>query len=427
MRNKTTILKVLVLLLVTSSLVTCSKGPSCLEESSGATPRMLGMVPMDRAAAAAASGCPTGVGPSSCSTTQTPTATLYAMNSTGTFLPFDISSTTAPLVQICNTVAGTLGVLAVAQPVGIPPFLYVLNASGNTGTIGAFSIAGGSSATLTAVTGQPFPISADNFTTGVRIKTDPLGEFVFVTNQVTGKIHVFQIDLVNQATLGALTEVLGSPFSVPNASWIALDPSDSFAYVTDPVLGQIDIYDFNTPTTGALTLAPIAPNPMPITSPGDFPNFAHSAATTLGIELLYTANASSVTAYDINADASLTLIATYTDAATDNIQPVGIAIDGAMTDLYVRSANQNGILGYLISSTGSLSLVGTGPLLTGLNTNIHDITIFNETLYVQEGNGVGFGGTINPFAINTSTGVITPIPQTTTFTVASNIVTANTQ
>ncbi|HXZ10900.1 MAG TPA: beta-propeller fold lactonase family protein [Candidatus Sulfotelmatobacter sp.] len=414
----------LLILLVGISLVNCSGGINCTFEGADRPARQ---------AASALAACPTGGGGSTpaCSSTQTPSLALFSMNSTGTFLPFDISSSTPPLVAICNTVAGTPGLLAVAQSInGGPAFLYVLNASGSTGTIGAFAIAGDMSASLTAVSGQPFPISTDTFTTGLTIRTDPQGLFVFVTNEVTGKIHVFQIDPAN--TPGALTEVTGSPFSSPNVSSIAVDFSEQFLDATDPIDGQITIFTFDS-TSGSLTLAPIAPNPMPInTGSGDFPNFAHSAVTNptgIGFEILYTANASSVSGYNLNVDGSLTPMAgsPYEDAGAENIEPVGIAIDAGLTTLYVHSANNNGILAYtVVPATGVPTVAIGSPFLASQTVGNHDITIRGETLYVEQGTGIGLGGTIDPFSINTTTAALTALTGGSTTTVATNMVTANT-
>ena len=419
----------LLILLVGISLVNCSGGTNC---DFGGADRPV------RRADSALPPCPNGGGGggnNNCSTTQTPTDALFSMGATGTFLIFDISSSNPPLVQICNNVSGTLGGLAVSQPVGGgAAFIYVLDVNGATSTIGAYSIAGGSSAALTAVQGQPFGISSDTLTTNDTIRTDPNGDYVLVTNQVTGKIHVFLVDRVNAATLGALTEVAGSPFSSPNVSSIAVDFSGQFAYATDPVDGQITIYTITVPTPGVLALANINPNPMPITTgAGDFPNHAHSSVTNpggVGTELLYTANTSSVTAYSVNEGGSLTALAPpYEDANTDGLLPVRIAIDASSMALYVMSSNTKGLLAYQMSGTGQLTLVVGSPFLPG--TGVNDITIRGETLYVQEGAGGGFGGTIDPFAINTTNniGVITAIAQVAPapFTTSANIVTAITQ
>jgi len=409
----------LLILLVAVSLMNCSGGENC-DFGSADEPA--------RHAETTLAPCPTGTTGTgaTCSTTQTPIDTLFSMDSTGTFLEFDISSSTPPLVQICNSVASTLGLLAIAQPNTTAPFLYVLNSTGSPSKIDAFAIKGGKSAALTAVAGQPFSIAGTTSTTGLRIKTDPLGEFVFVTDPGKGQVHVFQIDLVNLPTLGALTEVAGSPFAVANASSIAVDLTDSFAYVTDPIDGQIFIFDFNTPTAGALTPAPIVPNPMQIVSAPDFPNFAHAAATSLSVEVLFTANTSSISGYTVNVDGSLTALAgsPYEDAGTLHISPVGIAVDPASEDLYVLSSNSGGILGYQMDTTGNLTLAAGSPFLA--NTAVHDITIRGETLYVEEGTASPFS--INPFAINTTSGGLTAIPQTTTpNNAATNIVTAITE
>jgi 6-phosphogluconolactonase (cycloisomerase 2 family) len=414
----------LLILVVGISLVNCSGGTNC--DFGGA----------DRPALRGASAlppCPNpgGGGGGACSTTQTPSAALFSMDSTGTFLIFDISSTNPPLVQICNAVAGTLGPITITQPIATAPFLYVLNAAGTTGKIGAFAIAGTKSAALTAVSGQPFSISADTFTTGVNITSDPSGNFVFVTNAVTGKIHVFKADLQNLPTLGALTEVAGSPFSVTHVSSIAVDISESFAYATDPVNGQITIFTIDS-GTGVLTLAPINPNPMQIGSATDFPNFVlTSFQSTSDHVFVYTANASSVSAYIINADGSLTALAPpYTDAATLGIKPIFLVADGAITtgpsDIFVMSSNTKGILGYQVTAgTGALTLAVGSPFLEG--TSVNDIAINGESMYVLEASGGGAGGTINPFSINTTTGGLTALTQTTTFTTSTNLATANTQ
>jgi DNA-binding beta-propeller fold protein YncE len=79
---------------------------------------------------------------------------------------------------------------------------------------------------LTAIVGSPFPAGSAPFSVAV----DPTGKFAYVANADFNSNNVSGYTI--NATTGALTAIAGSPF--PAGSFpvsVAVDPTGKFAYV----------------------------------------------------------------------------------------------------------------------------------------------------------------------------------------------------
>jgi 6-phosphogluconolactonase len=129
------------------------------------------------------------------------------------------------------------------------------------------------SGALTAISGSPFPTAgADS------IASDPAGRFLFVGNNTTGQIAVFQIN----ATKGVLTPAPNSPVTAFNLDFVhvlAVDGSGRFLYA-----GQgspfLPIYGFSIDqNTGALS--PIAGSPFALNVAGVRTDFSGKHAVGL--------------------------------------------------------------------------------------------------------------------------------------------------
>jgi 6-phosphogluconolactonase len=128
-------------------------------------------------------------------------------------------------------------------------FLYVPNANA---TLSAFAI-NHSNGALTQITGSPYTLPNNSINgTADSAVSDPKGQFLFVGSEGQGAIWVYQID----QTSGALTSVSGSPFTVPftflAADSLTVDASGQFLYA-----GQVDpnsgVMAFSIGSNGALT------------------------------------------------------------------------------------------------------------------------------------------------------------------------------
>jgi hypothetical protein len=139
---------------------------------------------------------------------------------------------------------------------------YVYVPMGNS-TVEGFSISRTTGA-LTAIPGSPFTVTGAVGTTD-GAWSDPQGRFLFVGSEGSGDIWVFQIN----ATTGALTETAGSPFTSANlsssvllssADIMTVDASGKFLYVgqLSPSSG-VAAFSIDQ-TTGALT--PILGSPF---------------------------------------------------------------------------------------------------------------------------------------------------------------------
>jgi 6-phosphogluconolactonase len=180
------------------------------------------------------------------------TALVYFMNGSSiqgagiggsTFAP--LTGYTAPTIS-----TGFADIMLVTKK-----YVYVPMGSS---TVEGFSI-DRKTGTLTAIPGSPFTATTSLGGTTDGAWTDPQGRFLFVGSEASGDIWVFQIN----PTTGALTETVGSPFTVLNhllsADIMTVDASGKFLYVgqLSPSSG-IEAFSIDQ-TTGALTEIPGSP------------------------------------------------------------------------------------------------------------------------------------------------------------------------
>jgi 6-phosphogluconolactonase len=178
---------------------------------------------------------------------------LYAVN----------SSSFADSISIFNVASdGTLALSGTPTPAGNGPNDAVIDPSGKYllvtnnfgGNVSVYSI-DVSSGALSEVAGSPFPANSNP----AEILITPSGKFVYVTNPGIGMVTAFTF------SNGVLTNVPGSPFlSVQGggAFGLAVDGSEKFLYVANPAAsnpqpfsstkGNVSGFNIN-PSSGALT------------------------------------------------------------------------------------------------------------------------------------------------------------------------------
>jgi DNA-binding beta-propeller fold protein YncE len=185
---------------------------------------------------------------------------LFATNeATGSISPFSIQSdgTLTPIactpVSNCQTEPGTFVYGIAANPLGSA--LYTASdASGNTGSVSAFSIGPGSLLTPVTCGGCSVPVSGGNSLFGMAV--DPNGRYVYVTNFTRGsssKPGVVQVFSIGSG--GVLSPVAcstgceTSDGSFPEA--VAVDPTGRYLYTADD--GDDSVSAFAIGSGGALT------------------------------------------------------------------------------------------------------------------------------------------------------------------------------
>jgi len=227
-------------------------------------------------------------------------------------------------------------------------FLYVVNSGADS--ISQFNIA--SDGTLTA-SGSATPTGSAPFQAVI----DPTGQYLLVTNTLSDNVSVFSID----SGTGALTPAPRSPvYANPGPSAIAITPSGSFVFVTNPI-GYVTAFSFSG---GVLIEVPKSP----------FAADRGDAALVVDAtgKYLYTANttANNVSGFSIDGSSgalSPLQNSPYTSAAGS--QPSAIAIDPTNSIVYVTTPGSSfSIWAFSINqTTGVLAPVPSSPfnLLSG--------------------------------------------------------------
>jgi 6-phosphogluconolactonase len=166
---------------------------------------------------------------------------------------------------------------------------------------------------------------------------DPQAHFLYVPMGSTGT-ELYQI------TNGALTDQgTIAPLGATKPQFVAITPSETFAYISDGVTGVAG-YSVNA-TTGALTALPGAPFTA---GPG-----ASAMAMTPNGKFLYVATTPGLVQFAINSDGSLTSVGSLVAFTSP---PIVMNIDTTGTYLYVLSVNSSTVSIYLINqSTGVLT------------------------------------------------------------------------
>jgi 6-phosphogluconolactonase (cycloisomerase 2 family) len=257
---------------------------------------------------------------------------------------------------------------------------------------------------------------------------DSAGKFLFVADSLPGAVSVLAI-----GNNGTLTEVPGSPFSLPaqsggttpSASALAVTPTlypPAFAicsanvppttenlYVTDSV--NYVVLNYSVSSTGALTLVPTSSTPGVAT--GKVPS---GVTVDPCNRFVYVSNGqpeNSVSAFKIcnavslpacpNADYSLLPVSGSPFVAGN--APGPLLMDAYAKYLYVVDTGQNAISAYSVSSTtGSLTpltpaLITTNSFPTSIAIRRDDMWMFVTNL--NQAN-------VSEYAITPATGALTP-------------------
>lgn len=261
------------------------------------------------------------------------------------------------IISLGEQPTGELGSLSVASvptnpiPVAMTVtasrnFIYVANSTSNTVSGFALDHNTGSLAPVgTAI--LPSPVG----TNPVGVGADSKSQFLFVLNQGSSNISVFSID----AARGLLTEISGSPFSVPaNPQFLTVSPTAAFLYVAGGSTGVISAYSIGS--NGALSAiagSPFAAGTNPV-----------AMAIDPQGKFLYAADKGGNTVLSFSIQGSGALAPVTGSPFSAGTQPVSLAVDANSAFLYTANFGSNDTSAYSISN-GTLTQLSGSPYPSG--------------------------------------------------------------
>lgn len=364
MITKAKFFQVLLLVIGAATLVSCSPAVPCniVGNRGGAASRL-------RPAATGICGTGGGGGTPTCSSTLKPAQVLISLDPKGNMLEYGIDSTTGALTLMCNTATAAFGPIAVSNNI----FVYVLDTSVTPAQVFGFIIAHGNSGALATITGSPFKLS-EGIPGAASIVADPLGRFIFVTNNSANLVpSATDVHVLTIGQSGALTEAATSPTVVSTPDFIAINPAGTLAYVPDSTDG--DIFIFSLDVNGKLT--PTVASPVII---GIGNNSPHFTLVHPNGKFLFTANKITLSSFSIDQNpvngGALTQLggSPYSPAGAGDgqVAPLLVVLDMSGKFLYVvPEGTFNGgipgftsenIIGYAVDTTlGGLTPIPNSP------------------------------------------------------------------
>jgi len=289
---------------------------------------------------------------------------LYAVN----------SSSFADSISIFNVASdGTLALSGTPTPAGAGPndavidpsgkYLLVTNNFGNN--VSVYSI-DASSGALSEVAGSPFPANSSP----AEILITPSGKFVYVTNPGIGMVTAFSFSTSD----GKLTQVPGAP-GVPGSPYssgagafgLAVDGSEKFLYVANPSASNPfssttgNISGFNIDPTGALT--PILGSPFTATN-GKGPSAITVDPSGKFVYAVTPGSSFSIWCFTITPTNGQ-LVAVTNSPFSLTAGGLFALIDPSGNYFYIGSQDANGIAGYTYDpSTGAPTAIAGSPFST---------------------------------------------------------------
>ncbi|VWX63425.1 conserved hypothetical protein [Burkholderiales bacterium 8X] len=300
-----------------------------------------------------------------------------------------LSALSVPLVP-----AGTGPVSIAVHPAG--RFAYVANLNSND--VSAFAIDPNGGA-LVAI-GSAVPAGAGAIFAAV----EPTGRFLYVANVADSTISGFRID----AATGGLSAIAGSPFATAGSGprFIAIDPTGRFAHVVNNGSNSAASFAIDS-TTGAL-----APR-------GSIPTGVRPFAMALepGGRFAYLTAEISQVVSGFAVDATSGLLSSTGGAASPGL-PEGLALAPGGRFAYATDALGGTVSVFAIEAgTGSLARLPALSAATIEFPSFAAIAPDGRALYVA-GSAQGVGA-ISQFALDASTGAVTPMATPSLVTGAS--------
>ena len=282
---------------------------------------------------------------------------LYAVNSfANTISIFKVASDgTLALTGTPTPAGGSSPNAAVIDPSG--KYLLVTNNLSNN--VSVFSIDAGTGAL--SLVGSPVPANANP----AEILIVPSGKFVYVTNPGIGTVTAFTF------SNGVLSQMPSSPFSSDlGAFGLAVDGSERFLYVANPAASNPPPFKFTTgnisgfnidPSTGALT--PILGSPFTATN-GKGPSAVTVDPSGKFVYATTPGSSFSIWCFTITSTNGQ-LVAVTNSPFSLTAGGLFALIDPSGNRLYIGSQDANGIAGYTYDpSTGAPTAIAGSPFST---------------------------------------------------------------
>jgi len=264
-----------------------------------------------------------------------------------------------------------------------PEFLYAAGITSTGGRILAFSIDRNSGA-LTPIGSVPGP-SDPLPTVGLAAVNN---QFLFASDRSQSQLDGFSID----QTTGALTTIVGSPFSTGTLGFpssLASPPGSNFLYASD--IGSVEAFTVSS----AGVPSAISGSPFPLGS--------GLLATAPSGGFLYAADPRGrVAAFTIGSTGALTQVpgSPFTIPGQTDSLPTGIVDNGSYVDTTLPLTNQIAAFS-IVSGTGALIPVPGSPFAAGNSPT--SIVIANGFLYALNADS------ISGYSVNSNSGAITPL------------------
>jgi 6-phosphogluconolactonase (cycloisomerase 2 family) len=289
---------------------------------------------------------PSGAPGGSAIVSNTQKSLLYTLTSSGQIFGYTINTSTGGLTAIAGSPFGGAGVGVAFVTVDTAGQYLFVPATQDFNVV-PYTIGPSGALTIGLQVGTPAaPLTAT---------IDPPAHFLYVPMGSAGT-ELFKI------SGGALSDVETiPPLGATKPQFVAITPSETFAYISDGVTG-VAAYSVN-PTTGGLTALPGAPF-----SAGPGPS---AMAMTPNGKFLYVATSVALVQFAINSDGSLTSIGS---PVTFNTPPVILNIETTGTYLYVLNVNSAVVSIYKIDPnsgllTAQLPPANLGAAGTGITTS----------------------------------------------------------
>ena len=360
----------------------------------------------DTGAPTAVAGSPFAMGPGNdfvFSLTADVPGFLYAGSAFSTLVAFRIDAASGTLTR--ERIAAGRGPSDLAVIAGTaavrhaPKFTFAANAASADVAGYRVDAASGALTSITDIDAASAGAQATILTgqaTADSIATEPTGRFAYVSGNIG--LSAFGIDPAS----GALTPVVGSPFTALDSRAVATEPSGRFVFSAS-IDGTVSAFAID-PASGAL--AAVAGSPF---TAGTSPS---AIAVAPSGRFAYVANFGSndISAFKIDsATGALTPVSGF-PVATGGSSPRAIAVDADGRFAFVANEGSNNVAVFSISAAnGFLTAVAGSPFFVGSGPRSVAVDPLGEFVFVGTDGSTGAAPALAAFAINRVTGVLTPV------------------
>jgi 6-phosphogluconolactonase (cycloisomerase 2 family) len=183
------------------------------------------------------------------------------------------------------------------------------------------------------------------------VTIDPSGHFLYTANFQSSNVSMYSID----PGTGALTS-LGIDKADAGVFEVAIDPTASFAYVSNSSTGANNLFAYHISASGSLTfvekvVAGTEPDGLAVDPSGEF---------------VYVANTGSTNVSMYSVDPFLGILTSLTPPTVPSGRnPSHVAVDPSGRFVYVTNSSDPSVSIYTINPDGTLTPLASGKATTG--------------------------------------------------------------